>query len=309
MMASMTRFAAMVGMLSLSWQANAVEGMEWSWNEGQSRRYVVRTQVASPETVVLWAEKNIEPPVDAFTLAMVVDCTLEAPVGKKAFDVACDIDQAMLSVTPVALSRGKTMPVLDEWTTLLENEASVRFVQTTEGKVRSVNLYGVDGRNNRTRKRGEILRQIVERAFAAFDLQLPKKGTDGGTGGWVQRDGLPMKMMSSRGSLGGMNMAYTVISEVQGNTLVGIEGVGTVTSGETVEGVSATAYKLELAGSLLYDPAGKQLINAQFVCSGSATAGGGRAEGIAGPSYEQSTYIELVPDGAKTPDFGPNVEL
>lgn len=307
-MASMTRFAAMIGLLALPWQAEAFDGMQWEWKEGESRRYVVRAHVATPETVVLWAEKNIEPPVDAFTLAMVINCELAAPVGKKAYEVACDVEQAKLAVTPISFYRGKTIPVLDEWTTLLVDKASIRFVQTMEGKVRSVNLLGVEGRNDRTRKRGEIMRQMVERGIAAFDLQFPKKGTDAGTGSWVQRDGMPMRMMSSRGSLGGMNMVYSVLSDVEGNRLVGIEGTGTVTSGEDLEGVSATMYKLELAGSLLYDPVGKHLVTGQFVCNGSATAGGGRAEGIAGPTYEQSTYIELLKPGAEAPDFGANTE-
>jgi hypothetical protein len=297
-----------VALLALLPQAGAVEGLSWAWEDGVSRRYMMRAHVETPEYVTLTTENNLEPVVGKFTVALVTTCTKTDDIGKKAHEITCEIDDATLLVDPIPSFKGRTFPMLKEWTTDLKDNVVVTFIQTHEGKIRSINLRGVSGRNRRTQLKYEVMRQMVERAFSVFDMHLPKKGVDV-SGAWTQKDGLPMRLMSASGTLGGVDITYRTIAEQGDAVLIAMEGAGTLISGELEETVARSSYKMDVVGSIRFDVKTHELVEAQFVADGVPTGSSGRSEGVVGQTYNQEVFAQLIPEGTDAPELPKSDEM
>lgn len=288
--------------------AHAVEGLQWQWNEGESRTYLIQNDVNVPEFLTLYNETNQQPVIGSFSLTMVTTCTLKQPIGKQSFLVSCDIVDAALIGEPTPSSKGRSLETMQAWVDAFENKVTVEFVQTREGKIRSFEMRGMQGFNQRTNLREGIMREMLRRAYALFDVHFPKKGTDKGMGLWSQRDGMGVQMMSVAGSMGATRLTHTIVAEQETSIISSFEGSGTVMSGETDDTLIQTAFKMDIAGSTNFDRSCGCLKTSQLVTKGTPTASSARVESGAGREYSQSAFMQLLEPGAEAPNLPETAE-
>ncbi len=143
------------------------------WEPGQTVQYQATVQVKVPSGITFLGVKNTEARADLIGLALDLACTSEA--RKKGWAVSCDVRQADL--------QGGAFPNEQEALerAFLENEAllnaaTIELEVTSDGRLQVVDLEGIEHTDERAGYIGELLRQLVRRAVAPLDLQLPKDG-------------------------------------------------------------------------------------------------------------------------------------
>jgi hypothetical protein len=299
--------------LATSLPASATTGLAWQWEEDETRQYVVRADVHLPGGRPMFAEKNIDAYFTRAKVVLLLSCAPKATMGKKGWLMKCDIDDAALSAEPLPNSIGLVEQVIPEWTNVWINDAWVEFNLTRDGRVRSIDLEGVDKSIRRKQFIWESMRQLMVRALAPFNLQLPKKGDDKGYGYWVQQDHIGLTLPSNQGSLGGVNVIQklTELPDLPENvSFIVSHGEGTIATGEEVGDVSIrNSYGMVLDGSGRFDREAGVLLESQFYAEGRATASSTQAEAGLNAGYYQTSYVQLLAEGAEAPSMGPSEEL
>jgi len=284
--------------------AQATEGLEWRWAEGQERRYLVRSQVELPVPLPLNAEQNKEMRITSFIASMDLRCTVQRELGKKAWELRCDIADLALSATPIPNDAGRLEPVLAEFQANLK-AGWLQLQFTKQGKVRDVGLEDVPlSKNRRSNEIHEIMRMMMMRSVAALDVHLPNKGDDGGQGGWGQRSSMAFLLPSLELSYASLSMTHQ-ITQTQGDRVSFItRGTGSLNSGE-VQGRPLYVFSMDYSGSSVFDIATGELVQVQFMVDGRQTASS--ASGTQAP-YTQATVLELLHPEQQL-DFGQGEEL
>lgn len=306
-MPALARAAALVVSCALAagapGTAEATEGLAWSWEEGQTRRFLLRAEVVLPEAIEMNAELNTDALVGKLTVTVVTSCTAEKVRGKKSTLLGCDFEDAAVIAEPQAQSQGITGPVAEEWATRLVERAHLEIVQGTDGKIRTFTLTGLPDRIRRTRAIAENMRQVLRRVFAPLDIHLPRKGDDKGQGAWRQREAMVFALPSTSNSLGGIDFTHTV-QGVSDDGVVSwlMQGRGMVGSTEELGGASRNTLDLDLDGTARFDVDEGTLLDAQYYCEGKATASSIQAEAGREGAYIQVAMAKLLTDG-ETPDL------
>lgn len=294
----------------LSTPAHALEGLEWNWPEDLVRRYKIEGKLTLPEATRFDAKENFNGWVLRVDLAVVIDCKPTATLGKRGWELRCDILEAAVSALPMQEAIGQLTPVAQEWAASLE-EGWLQVVLTRDGKVRSVDLEGVDKRIRRMQDIQETQRLLLTRLMAAFDLELPKKGDDEDRGGWSSNQSLAFALPTNEGTLGGVSVDVTVDKQLQHLVTLGIAGEGTVGSGTDATGSSNPRILLsgQLKGEAVFDTQGGALVSNRYFMKARPTASSQQAAVGAGFDYEQAVVLTALPAGGRVPDLGESREL
>lgn len=297
-----------VALLGAAAPAQATEGLAWQWPEGVTRRFALRTSVKLPYVMEFDALRNLDTRISGFRLGLIVDCTPVATVNKQSVEVRCDIDKAAMQATPSPGDRGKLKPILDEWTTLFE-AAWVDVVFSSNGRIRSFDLEGVDRTLQRRQDVAVVQREFLVRAFAAFDLQLPKDGTDGGAGQWTQSEGMSFALPTyGTGSLGAVSLLHTVVAS-QGSVVVWtLEGKGQVASPMDAYQSVRDTFLQTLTGSVTFDTSLGIAVSTAYQATAKPTSSSVSVENGQGLSYDQTTTLVYVAPGTDDPVLFPNQE-
>lgn len=188
------------------------------------------------------------------------------------------------------------------------------MIHGADGRLRNYNLEGLSKEWRRENRMIETLRLVLGRAFASFDMQLPKKGEARGKP-WRQTGVLAMSLPSASGSVGQSSIDHEV-KKVEGNRVeILSSGRGIVGSGEMIAvqpGAPerpANMYDMSLQGFALFDVELGTLVDRQYVVQGAPTASSIASEGTEGISYVQAVRLMLIPEGEQAPALGPNREL
>jgi hypothetical protein len=292
--------------------AHAETGLAWQWEEGQEHRFVVRSDVQFPEGFAMNGEDNMETFTTRLKLAFLLRCSPKALRGKRGWEMRCDIDDASIGAVPSPNSVGRMKPVLDEWLAIYRDKAWLEFYLGRDGRVSSIDLEGLDRRNRRMQDIGAHQRQVAMRALAPFNLQFPKKGDDQGRGQWIQRDAIAMTYPSREGSMGGATITHGIHEQAglpEGQTFIVSHGEGTVSSAEEYGESVRNVFLMALDGSARFDRARGLLLENQFFAEGTPTASSIVAEGKDSLTYQQTSYMQWVPDGQEPSSLGTALEL
>lgn len=295
--------------------AHATTGL--AWQVPGPLRYHLDLKVTFPDLMWLVAEKNVEVRVVEAHVSLVTTCTPD-DVWKRGWELACRLDDLAIRAAPIDSESGRALPVLEEWDALLTGR-SVSMELTSDGRVRSIDLDDVEMgiEDRRTNAIREAMRIVFARAFAAFDLQLPKKGDDGGLGTWRQRESVTMWFPSSAGTVGSAVIEH-VITPGSGEVVeISTRGKGVLAPATTVSSPTGSSgadnianyFDMTLTGSARFDPAQGRLLSRDYEARGTLTASSIDASGRAGYDYIQIVRLRWLSETDPMPDLGPTAEL
>ncbi len=259
-------------LLALGWSSSAfaATGLEWSFDA--ARRYQLVTRLSIPQSVELMAEKNLSTIVTELQVDLVTTCTPVAPLGKKGWELKCDIDEIALQSNVVSGTDENALEVLAEVDKTL-TDAWVELDFTKDGRVKSFDLEGVAKTDRRSGYRAEVLRLILQKTFSLLDFKLPKDGADAGTP-WKTADMMANTLFSTSGSGGTVDGASHVVETVGTVVTIGTSGEGHVNSVATDSDI---LWAFTYNGQSKFDTALGTMVDHQHLVEAvrTATTGGG----------------------------------
>ena len=283
--------------------ASAVEGMAWKWED--SRRFLLIADVNAPEFLWFQAELNHQARVFNWRTNLVVDCSGEA-AGKKAHYVSCKIEDVSIQAQPLPGDTEAMAPVLEDLDQKLTG-AMLNLELTNDGRVRSVDLEGINRRHRRLNQIVETMRLVLTRSVAVLDLQLPKKGTDGGSGQWVQKQTLVTAFPSSLGTLGSVKTVHEIKTDDGDSIVLATSGKGLAGSGRTIQVNGqeqvANMYDVQYAGEATFDLKDGSLLAREYQMRGTPTASSEMSGAWQGQPYLQYAKLMRLDKGEK-PNLG-----
>ncbi|MBT3219357.1 MAG: hypothetical protein HN348_09725 [Proteobacteria bacterium] len=290
--------------------AQATTGLVWNWTPDQARRYFVQTQVRLPEPMLFLALANRDVRVTEFQVNLNLNCVAANALGKKAWELSCAIDDFAIQAAPISTEKGRLIDILNEYDEMLTN-AHLELVLTLDGRVRTVDLEGIDKRNKRSDIIHENLRLILARSVAGFDLRLPKKGDDRG-GPWRQTNAQIAGFPSELGSMGAVEIDHLVQSSTNTVHELAMTGRGTMSSGEMIvvgnQERPRNLFEMAISGTAQFDGAAGELVSREYLVDAKPTASSMDSTGT-GVNYVQAAHIVLVKEGQQVPAFDENAEL
>jgi len=137
-------------------------------------RFYVETEIKPVVPLRVPAFRNTQVRLIALQIRAVLDCDRFAPQGTHQLEVRCRIEDIGLLGMPHLdddLPRHRRiLPEIDATLTGVQVELQVN----DKGRVFDLGIHGMETTVWRTRLRQEVLRQIVWRLMAPFDLKLPE---------------------------------------------------------------------------------------------------------------------------------------
>jgi hypothetical protein len=282
--------------------ADASEGFAWKWTPGQTRRFVAKAEVVLPEAIEFNAAVNIDALVNTVQLDLVLTCAALDDVGKTAWLIRCDIDAASVRATPNPQSIHRVEKVAPEWAAVLADQAWIEIVQGVDGKLRQVDLKGVDTRINRLRRIGEMMRQLVLRAIAPLDVHLPKGGDDRGAGQWIQKGGLAWMLPSLTGTLGSSETRWQIGTRAGDRVLLASSAKGLIASSEEFNGQPRNTIAAQMTGAAVWDAVDGAIVESSYKMTGTVTASSVQAEARE-YSYSQVALVRQLASDAPDPQL------
>ncbi len=226
--------------LSLQWDADPI-------------RYHGELLLQRGEPIALLSANNID--VRATTVMLAADMTCTGEAAGKNWKVECAIDEIAIqggAYTPDEQERLDT--IFTEYSALMST-ATVQLVQRADGRLRSVDLEGIDKSDERMSEIHESLRLLMRRLFAPLDIQLPKKGSAEVGETWKHKGGaVALELFSKYGTFGGSSVTYTLAAAEGGMATVTSEGRGNI-------GVSSTGATMEMEDGSISTSASSELYN------------------------------------------------
>jgi len=297
------RALTMAGMLMGPVVAQAATGLQWQWPEETKRRYRVKSDISLHGAIMMEAEYNRSARVYDLAIAMDVDCT-PSRVGK-TFELLCAIDKVQMQAG--GEDDGNLLEILQEWASKLE-EAEVLLLLSADGKVKQVDLRGMNERNQRIRRIKETLHAFVTRMFSTFDLQLPKGGDDEGEA-WKQRSELVLQLPLLTGGAGSSQLSSSATEEEGSNVVIDTTGRASLMIGQQITGPGDTrppdVFDLTLSSRSVFDTEQGLLTSRAMQVRGDLTPSSGSAMGRAPAPYLFAAELQYVPPGTAMPNLGP----
>lgn len=271
-----------------------IEGLEWSWAPGESHQWYVEAEIHLPGFIWFAAEHNKEARVVSYQVRMLTTCE-PALENKKGWELACVIDDIGLKAATLSPDQPQLPEILDELDTKLTG-APLQLELRKDGRLRSLDLEGMEKENLRTGRIQENTRLVLYRAMAGFDLQLPRKGY-ARYPSWAQTDSVLMWSPSAVGTLGSTEFVHQII-ERKGDLVI----VQTLGRGMVVPAAQANQYDTDLDAMAVFDLKQGVLTERVWNALGKPTASSVVAEGGKGLVYRQQGKITLVSGDA--PEVG-----
>ncbi len=285
--------------------AHAADGLVWQWPEGETRRYRLKADLQLHQAMFLQAEYNKDSRV--YDLAYAVDLDCKAVEQGKGFLVTCDIDDAQL--TAAGEDPDNLLPILDEWDGKLTDSAKVQLTLTEDGRVKEIDLLGLNERNQRIRLIKETMHALLSRGLSAFDLQLPKKGNDEGES-WKQKSELVMQLPILVGGVGSSQLRNEVSGDDGGLPVIDTTGRGSLMIGEQISGPGDTrppdVFDFTVSARGTFDPAKGMLVSRAMMVQGTLTPGSGSAMGTVAAPYILAADLQYVAPGTPSTMLGNN---
>ena len=136
---------------------------------------------------------------------------------------------------------------------------------------------------------------------------MPKKGTDGGTGAWIQKQTLVTGFPSGLGTMGQVKTQHQIMAEDGETIKIQSSGNGIAGSGRMVEvnGQEQVAnfYEMQHAGEAVFDRADGSLLSREYQVRGVPTASSELGDAWTGNAYLQYAKLVRLDDGEK-PNVG-----
>lgn len=275
----------------------ATTGLQWRLEEPV--RYHLTARVELPDLLWIQGEQNLEARVSEVRVQVDTTCRPESERGRTV--LACALDEVTLAGTGISAPAGSVEAILTEWDERLTG-AIFEVRLSEDGRIRGMALGPVpmQGDNQRTSRIRQTMAQVLERAFALLDLELPRKGEDRGKD-WKQGQSTVLAFVSEVGTMGAIDLRHRVTHD-EGGGIVAItsEGRGTLGSAEMIavggQERPANLYEMTLSGTARFDTGRGILVERTYVASGTPTSSSVSSETHAGGAYVQTARLTLLGD-------------
>ena len=292
---------------ALSAPAWGADGLVWKWPEGEVRRYRLAADLKLPNPIIFSNDYNKDVRVYDFAVAVDAACQSARTAGN-GWDIACDITAAQLNANVASHDLNIGLEVLDQWDQKLVDDATVTFFLSADGKVKDFDIQGLNERNQRIRLVKETMRLVLQRAFAAFDLNLPKKGEGGKP--WKQKGQMELYLPVITGMAGSTQLQSEVVEEDGSKVTIDTSGRGALSvlqSGQDGR-LPPDTYDSVLRSRAVFDTATGNLLQRSYLVESTLTPGSGSAiGGVQQVPYVQGVELTYVADGVPMANLGPNV--
>lgn len=249
--------------LALLLSPAATAAPAWSWPAAPVR-YHLDSRLVVPHGRGMYADANLD--ARAAELRLVADVTcLAEDTTPRLWTIDCTFDRLVLSGRGTDEGEDEALQViLAEWTTTLAG-AHARFPQRRDGRVAGFELTGLSSATQRETRVREAQRQVVQRAFAPFDLELPPAGDDWIRGWTTELLGPAWHLPVGVGTAGIGSITFTPDRTPGELHEITYAGRATVAAGSSLDELTgegeadehrygdATCWAL-LSGAVLFDP-------------------------------------------------------
>lgn len=276
-------------------------------------RYHAEALIQAGTPVQLLASNNINARVVMIGAAFDLDCSGE--MGTRDWKMLCELDNVGLQAAAFTPDKQDEVDtIMAEYMAFME-DAQVQVEMTTDGRIRMVDIEGIDKRDERMRYVHEYIRLIVRRGFAPMDIQLPRKNTAEVGDKWKRKTGsTTFEMFSRFGTAGGSLIKYEVADAAGGRVVVNHTGrgnIGVSSSGSTLTlgdgemtATSTGLYNTVSNGYAYFEEGSSRWIYGEFSTSG--TLNQAPTSGV--NQFTQAAWIGRInDDGTVEGPEGPRV--
>ena len=235
-------FLLLFGALS----AHATTGLAWTWSTDQPVHYHLEAVVEAPRGQLWVAEQNTVARTTRSMVRLDVSCSA-TEAGKSGWDVNCLLDSVKFNGRALPGEKEALAKILDQNEKALAGK-SVRLRMGTDGRVKKLDLVGIDTKNSNLAVVFEQIRWMLRRAFTPMDLKLPKKGDDRGKK-WSQK-GSPMvfELATGQGTAGGVALKHEVSAAEGPAVRIKSNGRASVADGGTMEAGTSSMLRVMAKG-------------------------------------------------------------
>jgi hypothetical protein len=181
--------------------------------------------------------------------------------------------------------------ILSEYVDMLQ-EATIVVDYTPTGRIKLVDVEGIPRESEREKLIQEYLRLLLQRAFAALEIELPKNGTVP-AGPWRQKGNpLSMRLPTRYGTAGGVRLHHEVVGREGDLLVLNSVGRGTVHPGSALESGADRGVNMSVTGTALFDPKRGLLVRNEVHTQGALTTSASMAS--SGFYLSQVVLVELL---------------
>lgn len=269
-------------------------------------RWYLNTQVSFPMPYPLYAANNSMTEAVAVEVRLVLGCEKTWRRGDRAYEVDCHVEDVALLAASWLPFDAKATPVLVEFDEALTGE-KLALVVADDGRLKAVNLVGLDTSNERLKAQREQARQILVRAMAGFHMKLPPKNQirEGQwveyqsplfSIPWVQQQTAQEALESQRApriynSVGGSYILHQ-LDRWRGKLFVQSVGEGTTLVGQSED--TESTFKMDVQGVALYDERSGFMTERVWSIQGRSTASSWLSDGRVDATYFHSGRMRML---------------
>lgn len=279
----------------------------WQWEVGEHRRYAIESEVAAPLPVWFYASRNTQARAIAWQVRVVVDCVAGEDSTRRLLAISCNVDDLgiMGTAMPGDQATGRRagllstiLPEVDRRVTGATIEMSLR----RDGRLEAFELVGLPNTERREGLMAENMRIVFSRAFAAFEMPLPRNGVAEG-GVWAHNRSALFQTPTLVGTVGSAAFVNRAIVLEGGHVSIASAGRGVSQIGE-----GGITLSMDHTGTAVFDPSGGDLLERTWHVAGIPTAGSLGNEGTQAPDYQQYGHLVRLRPG-ESYDVGDTLEM
>jgi hypothetical protein len=281
--------ALVLVLFSASSRASAGE-LAYRWTPDTVMHYRIQAFVVAPSVLRFMAARNVTARAEDVALAMELDCKADAPT-KRTLSWRCSTHRVELGGKAWEGEQEELNGILTEYMDLLK-EATIVVDYTPTGRIKLVDVEGIPRDSQREKLIHEYLRLLLQRAFAALEIELPKD-SEVPAGSWRQKGNpLSMRLPTRYGTAGGVRLHHEVVGREGDLLVISSVGRGTVHPGSALESGADRGVNMSVTGTALFDPTRGLLVRNEVRTNGALTTSASMAS--AGFYLTQVVLVELL---------------
>lgn len=222
----------------------------YQWPTEEVVHYRIQSYLYAPRVLRFFAQENLDARVAEFTMGLLVKCKQVGEERKNVY-VDCDIHRAQMGgQASVGGEQEELTRIFQEYVNLLD-DATIQMTLTPSGRIKTVDLEGVEKGTSREAMVHDDLRMIILRSMSAIEIELPRSGEDPGKA-WKQK-GAPvaMRLPTRYGTAGAIRMKHEIVerdgSQLHIHTVAdGLVTPATSTSSSSEETGSSTSATMKV---------------------------------------------------------------
>ena len=281
--------ALVLVLFSASPRASAGE-LAYRWTTDEVMHYRVQAFVVAPSVLRFMAARNVTARAEDVALALELDCKADPP-KKRTRSWHCATHQVELGGKAWEGEQEELNGILAEYMEQLK-EATIVVDFTPTGRIQLVDVEGLPKNTDREKLIHEYLRLLLQRAFAALEIELPKDG-EVPAGSWRQKGNpLSMRLPTRYGTAGGVRLNHEVVGREGDFLVISSVGRGTVHPGSALESGADRGVNMSVTSTALFDPKRGLLVRNEVQTNGALTTSASMAS--AGFYLTQVVLVELL---------------